>query len=241
MTAPAGSFFASSKLLTTTTSAVRPSGAVATLLPRAVSTIFCVVPGVWPGHAVRAAGLLAAHPVRDGGFLKLHVGTEGAHFGGNVVDGGLGLGRSGDARADVVGEMAQLVQGIGVGESGVAEQGHGGELIGGPRTGAGRHHAGDAILNGGSGWRSLSWGSLGKDGLGKDAKGGDEKDSLADRHRGKLSRVRPKTVRNLRFAVLRGLANSLQNRPRHAQRPGDDVSPGLDSRAESCDQRLSAR
>ena len=47
--------FSSSKLFTTTTSAVRPSAAVAVLPPSAVSTTFCVVPSTWPAYSTSSA------------------------------------------------------------------------------------------------------------------------------------------------------------------------------------------
>ena len=99
-----------------------------------------------PGNEL--AGFGAADPVGDGGLFELDFGTQGAHFRSDVIDGMLGLRRAAEAGTDVVGQVAELVQGVGILEGGVSETGHGGDLCGGP--GAGRRVQGaiDALLVG---------------------------------------------------------------------------------------------
>src|ERR1035438_6728558 len=48
-------------------------------------------------------GFSAANPVRNFDFLQVDIQTKRAQFGGNVIDGGFGLQRSGGARANVFG------------------------------------------------------------------------------------------------------------------------------------------
>ena len=69
---------------------------------------------------------LTANPVGDLRWLKVNIEAEFAHLGGHVFGGGLGLRRSGGARADVLGQVRELMPGVVAGESGVA---HGLQLI----------------------------------------------------------------------------------------------------------------
>ena len=135
------------------------------------------------GHAVpgeEGAGFSAADPMGDGGLFEGDFGAEGSHLCGDVIDGFLGLRGSAEAWADVVGEMAKLVEGVRVGDGGVAEFGHGCDLGGCPGAGAGAHEAAhDGLLHGGAIGRSRGgWGLRVQEG-GSGRGGEDEEDGGA--------------------------------------------------------------
>ena len=62
---------------------------------------------------------LAANPVGDLRGLQVNLEAEFAHLGGDVFGGSLRLRRTGGARADVLGQVRELMPGVVAGESGV--------------------------------------------------------------------------------------------------------------------------
>ena len=97
--------------------------------------------------------LQAAHPVRDLGLFERDFRAQGAHFGGHVVHGLLGLRRAAQAGADIVGEMAQFGEGVGVLKGGITQALHGSQLLGGPGAFAACHHGVEAVEKAGRGRR----------------------------------------------------------------------------------------
>ena len=72
------------------------------------------------------ARLDSAHPVRNLGLFESDVGSQQAHLRRDVVDSLFGLGRAAQPWTDIVGEVAQFVEGIGVRKSSIAQALHGG-------------------------------------------------------------------------------------------------------------------
>lgn len=62
----------------------------------------------------------ATNPVGDFCLFQRHLGAQCPHLRGHVINGTSCLRRSAQARANVVGQMAQLVQRIGVGKCRIA-------------------------------------------------------------------------------------------------------------------------
>ena len=89
--------------------------------------------------------LFTANPVRNGGFLECDFGAQSPHLAGDVVHRLLGLGRAAEARADVVGEMSELVQRVGIAHGGVAQLLHGRQLVGAPGAFAAGEHGIEAV------------------------------------------------------------------------------------------------
>ena len=54
----------------------------------------------------------AADPVRNRDWLEADVETELAKFGGDIFGGSTGLGRTGGARSDVLGQVGELAVGV---------------------------------------------------------------------------------------------------------------------------------
>ena len=75
-----------------------------------------------PGILHQFGGFRSANPVARLHRFQMHVQPELSQFAGNVVDRGLRLRRSHRARADILGQMRYLVEGVVVGQSGVADR-----------------------------------------------------------------------------------------------------------------------
>ena len=65
---------------------------------------------------------LTANPVGDLRRLQVNIEAEFAHLGGDIFGSGLRLRRSGRARADVLGQVLELMPGVVAGESGIAQR-----------------------------------------------------------------------------------------------------------------------
>src|SRR6185369_6244581 len=97
----------------------------------------------WPRYQFR--GFDATNPMRNGRLLQSHFRAQRPHFGGNVIYGLLRLGRAADARADIVGQMTQLIEGIWINERGIAKPLHCGDLSRRPGAFASVDHGVEAV------------------------------------------------------------------------------------------------